>query len=188
MARELVLEFVVHHAVPERNVQIPFVNHIGIFRHGPHPQFFFGGVPRRPVRFPQGACRLGLNRHAVPHVTDARELFQERPGHILGRHLVLGLIIKVVHGQLVQQTVFVGVIVAQIEQDAAVLAAREGHQNIVKLLEAIGYALQGRFIDVFVQVGFHNSSRAFLPSPIVNSLPGGNTPARILLTEAMYFS
>lgn len=93
-----------------------------------------------------------------------------------------------VHGQLVQQTVFVGVIVAQIEQDAAVLAAREGHQNIVKLLEAIGYALQGRFIDVFVQVGFHNSSRAFLPSPIVNSLPGGNTPARILLTEAMYFS
>lgn len=35
---------------------------------------------------------------------------------------------------------FGGVTIAEIKHDAAVLAARKRHQDIVKLLETIGYA------------------------------------------------
>ena len=126
--------------MPERDVQILFVDYIGIFRHGSHPQFFLGGAPRRPVRFPQGACGLGPDRYTVPHLTNAGELLQKCSGDILGRHLILGLIIKVIHGQLIQKALFGGVTIAEIKHDAAVLAARKRHQDIVKLLETIGYA------------------------------------------------
>ena len=42
--------------------------------------------------------------------------------------------------QLFKKALFGGVTIAEIKHDAAVLAARKRHQDIVKLLETIGYA------------------------------------------------
>ena len=127
-----ILEFVVPHVVPEeREVAV----REAVRRHLSHPQFPLGLFPRPPVLLEHRGTGQHLERHADPVDVEYVGVRGQRPVDIVDRVAVLYLVVHVEYPDAAFQMVPPYVVDAQVEQHAAVLAAREGDVDVVEEIE-----------------------------------------------------
>lgn len=127
-----ILEFVVPHVVPEeREVAVREAAR----RNLTHPQLPLGLFPRPPVLLEHRGAGQHLERHADPVDVEYVGVRGQRPVDIVDRVAVLYLVVHVEYPDAAFQMVSPYVVDAQVEQHAAVLAAREGDIDVVEELE-----------------------------------------------------
>ena len=135
------------------------VDDAGIIRHRACPQLALVLLPRIPILLELAGGGLASHRQAQP--IGAHQMPQrvsgQGTGHIIRGCSVLRLEILVHDGDRFADAVRLHVVQAEVEQQAAVLAAGERHIDVVEFGEYGAQALLRRLVHVDSQ-GFHNFS------------------------------
>ena len=156
-AREPALKFVIPHL---RVVEVEILCGIAVFGHRPDPCLAHALIPRAPVLLEHGGAGRDLERYADAVHVQYIGVGCQSAVYVFDGFPVLNLVVHVENAYLAFQTVAPDVVDAEVEQHAAVLAARKGDVYVVEQIEDGFEPYLGCLIDGY-RISGHNFRAAF---------------------------